>query len=153
MIEGEVAELLHGDDDLDPAVIGLHDRERQFLPGRVGIVALEHAQLAALAGGPDAIDPAQLLDAGGVEGDADRGGDEQRDARLLLAVGVEDGHRVAGEGFALEVQGGRAALAIGLQQHRVGGVAGARGDRERDAGLLDDRLRMPGPRPSGRARR
>ena len=70
MIQGEVAELLHGDDDLDPALIGLHDREGQLVPGRVCIVALAHAQLAALAGGAHAVDPAQFLNAGGIEGDA-----------------------------------------------------------------------------------
>ena len=105
VIEGEVAERLHGDDDLDRAVIGLPDGERQLLPGRLGIVALEHAQLAALAGGAHALDAAQLLDARGVERDGDGGRDEQRDARLLRAVGVEDGDRVAGDDFTLEVEG------------------------------------------------
>ena len=58
----------------------------------------------------------------------DRGGDEQRDVRLLRAVAVEDADRVTGEGFAIEVEGGLAAVAIGFQEHRVGGLAGALGD-------------------------
>ena len=118
------------------------DGERQLLPGRVGIVALAHAQLAALARRAHALDPAQCLDARGVERDRDRGGDEQRDVRLLRALGVEDGDRVAGEGFAIEVEGGLAALAVGLQEDGVGGVSGPLGDRERHARLLDDRLRI-----------
>ena len=140
--EGEVAERLHGDDDLDRAVIGLPDGERQLLPGRLGIVTLEHAQLAALTGGADAIDAAQRLDvcvASSVM--VVVAGTSSVTPVSSVPVGVKDGDRETGDDFTLEVEGALATLGGGLQEHGVGGVAGSLGDRQRDAALLDDGLR------------
>ena len=58
--------------------------------------------------------PPSSSDAGGVEGDADRGGTSSVTLRFLFAVGVEDGHRVAGEGFAIEVEGARRSCSLSV---------------------------------------